>query len=174
MTTSRSPSPPHGYGYRGGEGYVNGHVNGYAGEAGSFRYPDYERQQHRANGAPGGQYPPSVDDERLYRQGYSGDNGYPDEMTASDSGRFRSAIEPEMTETPLIIDGQEHMLAGEADSPPLLLNENSEEMLKYTIYEQRPEGQRNVIGTLTTVRGRLQWHNRCPFYHRYLVDRVVL
>ncbi|XP_022671776.1 uncharacterized protein LOC111254806 isoform X1 [Varroa destructor] len=68
-----------------------------------------------------------------------------------------SGFEPEMTEAPLILDGgrdaPNHILTGEPNSPPFLLAEDGEEMLKYTIYEQRSPGQRNVIGTLTTVRG---------------------
>lgn len=155
MTTSRSPSPPHGYGYRGGQGYANGHANGFvaSGNRGKVRYPDH----YYINGAGGGtsvQYA----DRPLYRESSYSDGGYSNEMTESDLARFRSGFEPEMTEAPLILDGgrdaPNHILTGEPNSPPFLLAEDGEEMLKYTIYEQRSPGQRNVIGTLTTVRGR--------------------
>ena len=75
-----------------------------------------------------------------------------DEMTQNSSLPYRSSLGPEMTDddNPLIIpNGYPHT----ADSPPFITDEG-EEMLKYTIYDQQPDGIRNVIGTLTTVRGK--------------------
>ncbi|XP_028966565.1 uncharacterized protein LOC114828068 [Galendromus occidentalis] len=62
-----------------------------------------------------------------------------------------SALGPGMTDddNPLIIPNGYPQTA---DSPPFI-TEEGEEMLKYTIYDQQQDGIRNVIGTLTTVRG---------------------